>query len=921
MIRGLKKLKNNDSGYVLIYVVLLIGFITVLFAGTALALQSRTKVESKTLSDRQLQITAQSALNTIIDQFESDAELKKKLKDYAKNNETATFAMEGSKAVDDGIEVKITDEKDKTNTARITVTATDKNGQKSTTFGFVKYDEPAESTGIVDNLIVAYRAYEDDPAVFGGTENTNILADEHAVKYTDFDGNVIINTKPPKAADSDEEPEIGTIWINECRFTNLITNSNINFSMAPVYGYTERDENGDPVLNDDSTEKRGTGQIVSTEGGISFGKYAYLADDNFDVVAAKKDITSSLSYGEWKGENTKLMTSNGGNIELDSVYGTFGDIISGKSITLNSDNIDIMGNVLSKNDITIDGDAYISGNLVSGENLTLNDEYSVGGNIAAVSKIEGSADYIEAQKGGIYAGRNISLPSLKYLFIKDDIFAGGNYSYGDNRDYTKDVDYTATGRGSISLGTVKENNGKGKGKKSDSNGTDKGTDSDNGWHWGWYKNKNKDDDSSRYQIGGNVIINNPDTALVTNGIPSSKTIYTPNSGNYYSDTIFWGTNSRWRSLLKSVEKGGLSSVDKNNAGQILDGDADIAVAITDQETAAGTEASFTLEDSPKKYYRMGTENKEKGVAVSHNLYYIVDDGQYILRKVAKMLGGPVDSYNADNTTEGSANLMFNSVIPDTNNMPTVTIPSSLSTTAATIVQDGENVKVVGSGYLRVYTDEHGYSTLAGRDETAQPVAYTLAGGRDVVFDTKLGKSYDVLLGSVPMEECGTNGSSAGDVYFPWNIVLDQPEDDPGYVRIFLGDNTTLQLSGYYSGISGYLGEKKTNYTYCSDSDAVPELYIFSNGSKRILVDKYCLSGYIIAPNALVDFYGTSYWKTDYYNPYLPKYAFEGVMLCGTIRTPYYSGHTFKYHRPLTHEKAITSEVFNMPETETDKDSK
>ncbi len=805
MLNRFKSLKNNSSGYIMVYVMLLMGFITILFAGTAMALNNRTRIASRALDKQQLQITAQSALGTIVDEFENNADLKAKLQAYAEGSQSAKFELSNETGIDDDIEVKITKEPGQEGKARITVTASNASGSISSAFALIDYTlaPQGESSGVVDNLIVAYNLKDAPYSQYA-------LGSNEGIYNQVLDGRVIVNNKNSGK----------TLTAKGATFSALIANGDIQLMDNEIRGV----EGGDGI-------------IASLDGSILFHNRGRIVDDSIKTVAAKKDITVRNDNFYWNSPGLDFITGNGGDITFNDITGEIGNIISGGDISLTSkDNnpLTINGDILSKNSIKLNEQhkvaTVITGDVISGEDLEMQGMYKIGKNIAAVANIKASkgTTSIELTSGGIYAGRDANFNSIRNLFVNGDILCGANYRNGDG-------------------GSTKNNylNNKNRGSLTFANGNSKDV-----------------------KVSGNIVVNSSTNIKNDNNITTAK-VYELNGRNAASfSSRFNAANSAWRGLIKRVEKGGVTT----------EGYIDLAVALTDSEAASGNKLdSFTLTNDAKAYY----VNSE-GTAVSHSLGFTVNDSKYILRQeIAEMLGGVKNSYTGERT-QGRAAKIFEEAIPDAEDAPDVTIPEWLKYTYATVSKDGSDVNVINGGYIKV----NGY-TITAKDSSGQVANIQLNWGDRFVFDTTAGKTYDIMLGNADVE----NSANSGDVSFPWSICVNQPKENMGFVRIFLGDNTNLYLNN---------GGEIVNIG--SAADCIPEVYFFSNGCKTIKADNYTLTGYMIIPNGLVDLFNGGVQRGT-------NKVFEGIMLCGNVGMPQRQDRVLKYYKPLMYQTAITSDVF------------
>jgi hypothetical protein len=112
----------------------------------------------------------------------------------------------------------------------------------------------------------------------------------------------------------------------------------------------------------------------------------------------------------------------------------------------------------------------------------------------------------------------------------------------------------------------------------------------------------------------------------------------------------------------------------------------------------------------------------------------------------------------------------------------------------------------------------------------------------------------------------------------------------GYVRIFIDENCNLDLQGYGKGVKNING------------NTLPEVYFFSNGEKVIRASSYLLKGYVIIPKGFVSL-GNAAVETA------TNKVFEGFIICGNVYMPDGDGKRLVYHKPLTYEEALTSDIY------------
>lgn len=817
MLNRFKSLKNNSGGYILVYVILLMGFITIMFAGTAMALNSRNAVSNKTLSKQQLQVTAQSALKTIVDEFESNAELKSRLKEYAEGNQKANFELTNDTGVNDDIEVQISKESE--GKARITVTASNDNNSISTAFAIIDYTVPpkGESAGIIDNLIVAYM-----PA---GMENggSKTMADggSDTLLKNSFEGTVIVNNKN------------GLFRTKGSSYENLIVRGDIESLDFNIKGF--KDEDGNPK-----------GALASLDGKVTFANQGQVVGDSFNYIYGGNGIKINRTDNfVWDAANMGFYSGDGGEVYFDSVTGKIGGVYSGGKVTIKAkDNhpLEIHGDVVTTKDIEIGEESpsnqrkatnKIFGKIIGGEDITLRGCLEVDGNISAVANITDNGNvFIKANN--ILAGRSVDLNGI-YELNTNNVLSGANFRKGDND--SKWSDYTKGNSGGkyakLELSTL---------------------------------------ENKRTAIANSIVATKEikDRKVASEAVGKIVDIESTNF-----DNVFMSLNNTWREDIYRVERGADSK-----------GVINLAVALNSSDLAKGTYSDkFVKERDGNLYFKTND-----GYNVSHFDEFTYRKGSYVINNEIKNVYDKV-------------NKAFREAIPLNSNgkdvVPEVIIPTTLCSSYARVEYDGSALYVKGSGYMRVEGNGHNTSKITAVDNnTSEVVTIELNKGADVCFDTISGNHYDVLLGTKPIEELNAGKIESEDITFAWNIAVNQPEENMGYVRFFVPDNAKLTLM---SGVVKNTG-----------SNCIPEVYFMTNSNKSITVGHgnggYYLTGFVIAPHSYINFNRAD---RDRFNK-----AFEGLMLCGNVCMPY--GDTsarFVYYKPLTYENALTTDVFADVEEE------
>lgn len=804
MLKSLKRLKNNRGGYVLVYVILLMGFITILFAGMATMLNGRAKMAGHNVSSQQLQLTAQSALGTIVDEFENNAELKAKLAEYVQGSgQTAQFELTNDTGITDDITVKITKAEGEENKARIQVEARNEANTNSVSIAYaiVDYSEPpkGESAGVVDNLIVAFMP----EGTYSGDTKINRKQLLGKAIFNNYGKNEIVfeNTESGIALGS------------------VITSGDVHFASGK---YVPMSEDAD-------------GKIASIGGKVIIDGQARMTDKSVNLIAAKKGYEQRTNNHKWENPELKIVTGDGGNVNIQALVGEIGSIVSGGKMEIKhweTDNLTINGDVIGTKDVSFvkSGDnnklTTIKGNLISGEDLDLkvNNRTTVIGDIAAVGSIEGGNESSWITAANVYAGRDIEFEHLN-SFDTANLLSGANYRNGDG-DNTKNSYVTkSSNEGGITL---------------------------RGSNIKFARAIINDAD-------GEKNIDNP-----------TGTIYKRGENSDFEDKFF-SVNGSWRNLMFQVERGADSK-----------GYVNLATALRPSEVnAADKLEAFTNTMEPAGGYYV---NKD-GTYVSHHSKYTVDKSKYVLNSTIK---STFDEFEEE----------FKQSIPDMTKTPDVVIPDSLKTRWARVTCNGSDEVVINEGgYIQVTCwNTGGNLKLTAIDSNSGEIAtFDLNCGADVVFDTTNGKSYDMLVGTKPIEEYALN---TGTCYFPFDIHVNQPKVNPGFVRFFIPEEQTFWL-----GVDGGANCMIKNIGDSAEDGIIPEIYWLYNGTKDLKLKGRMARGFIIAPHCVIDF-------DLAYHDWVENKLFEGLMICGNIRTP---GNMecakLVYYKPLTHEKALTTDIY------------
>jgi hypothetical protein len=203
------------------------------------------------------------------------------------------------------------------------------------------------------------------------------------------------------------------------------------------------------------------------------------------------------------------------------------------------------------------------------------------------------------------------------------------------------------------------------------------------------------------------------------------------------------------------------------------------------------------------------------------------------------------------------------------------------------------LEIISSGYIKINNQnnvarESSANSITAYNEAGEKTDFPVWQYDSLLFDTTDNKSYDVAFGT---EEAGiptpTNG---GNVNLPFNINVNQPDENMGYVRIFIDENCNLDLQGYDKGVKNING------------NTLPEVYFFSNGEKTIRANSYSLRGYVIIPKGFVSIGNAAVEKAT-------NKVFEGFIICGNVYLPDGGGRRLVYHKPLTYEEALTSDIY------------
>jgi hypothetical protein len=379
----------------MVYVVMLMVFVTVLFAGTAAALNRREVIADKTLEKQQLQLTAQSALNAVKSEFLSNEELWNHLEQYAKGNQSANFTLTENTGITDEVTVKVTHEGG--TKARLTVTASNDGGSISSAFTVLDWGEDAptaEAAGVTDNLIVAF--WPDGIR----TEGDKILgSNPSTLERLNIEGNVIVNNYNKDRLTVKGPSSIGSIYASgNMYFTDFTTGS----------------------INEDADSK-----IVSVYGNIESNNHFSLPK-GFSLLAARYGYKHMTDGTPWDNPELKIVTGIGSDFEMNNnaICGTFGAILSGGN-----------ANVRLKDGMNLTADSVEALNNITwfergGSNTTINDSLISGGdiqlgingatmdakNIVAYKNITGN-DYegLNLDATYMYAGNSISLRNISRL--------------------------------------------------------------------------------------------------------------------------------------------------------------------------------------------------------------------------------------------------------------------------------------------------------------------------------------------------------------------------------------------------------------------------------------------------------------------------------------------------------------------------
>jgi hypothetical protein len=383
----------------MVYVIMLMVFVTVLFAGTAAAFNARTKVTATTLEKQQLQLTAQSALNAVKDEFLSNEELWNNLERYAKGNQSASFTLSENTGITDDVTVKITHEGG--TKARITVTASNDSGSISSAFAVLDWGEDApavQSAGVTDNLLVVFMP---DKLGDSGDGNGKLTVDA-GLQNKSIEGNILYNNYGTNELKVTGPKAVGSIY----------TTGNIFFNMFQAN-----------ALSEDAGSK-----IVSLYGKINTNNQFRLSK-GFDLLAARYGYRHMTDDSGWDNPNLTIVTGVGSDFTMDNmaITGNFGNIISGgktdiyvkTGLPFSINSIKSLGDVKFKEE---NGSATtIKNDFISGGDI--NFKISRGSvdvkNLAAMGSITGGGQNgtsnMELNASNIYAGNGISLDYLNKL--------------------------------------------------------------------------------------------------------------------------------------------------------------------------------------------------------------------------------------------------------------------------------------------------------------------------------------------------------------------------------------------------------------------------------------------------------------------------------------------------------------------------
>lgn len=814
MLKFLKKMKNNNGGYVLVYVVLLVGFVTILFAGMSMALDGRTKMTSNSVSSQQLQVTAQSALNTIVDEFENNAPLKAKLAEYVQGNgQTAEFELTRDTGITDDITVKITKGEGE-NKARIEVEARNRTSKNmvSMAYAIVDYGEPpkGESAGVVDNLIVAF--LPQNTLQSGAGQNTLCVSGDQFYKKR-LEGKIVVNNygKP--------QVVINNAGANNCAIESIIASGDIQVKDGNIWA---ADEDAD-------------GKIVSTNGAVTLSNQAAVKGKGINLIAGRNGYRQQTDNFTWENPDVNIITGDKGDVEIKALVGEIGSITSGGKMSIThkeTDNLTINGDVIGTKDITWKKTGNnnlittVKGDILCGEDLKLNvnNHMKVTGDVAAVGSINGGNESSWLELNGVYAGRKIEIKNLNQ-FVASSLLSGANYRNGDGdktkNSYISDV----TNKGGITL---------------------KG---------------------SNINISRAVVNDASGSADID--ISDKNRIYKRGTSGGF-DEKFFSANSTWRNLMLKVEKGSDSN-----------GFVNIAVALQPSEVnPADKLAAFTNAMEPSGGYYATKD----GTLVSHHSKYTVGSTNVLDSKIKSQFA------NLDEE--------FKQSVPDMEKTPDVVIPQSLKTTWARVTYNGRDEVVINAGgYVQVNCSNCGdnLKMTALDNNTLEVVTFEFNRGADVVFDTTNGKSYDLLVGTRPIEEYENNTDTC---YFPFDINVNQPKENPGFVRFFVPDGEK-----FWAAVDGGATCDIKNIGESAAEGAIPEVYLFYNGTNSLTFKGRYLRGFIVAPHCIVNFQDTPVdWATNK--------SFEGLIICGNISVANNAdGARMVYYKPLTYERAFTTDIY------------
>lgn len=902
-IKGLNARINNQDGFVLVYAIMMIALLMIIMSSLVMILGYTNSATNEKLESQQLQLSAQSAITTLEEEFSKPENIDKLLQ-YASNNAIQDYDLSEA-GINDKITAKLT-MSGTTGYALLTVVAKGQDGSEYETSTLIPMSSiSGTKNDLINNMIVSYWPSDRSRGLISGSKSfAQIVMNGAVIIDNEYcEGKYGIKDTFQKFI-TNKGGDPTSVKIKGGKFKELITTGNLQLNAEmPITGI------------DGATIASAMGQLIITRGVIGDGTNGITeigAGGYFVDKATSTKKTGGMLIGTVDGIQFKdainVLSRDSVAVTASKITGVLNNcFIGGKFILTGSSNgdLEILGDIQGYKDVEISvagREIGVGGDVAAGNNLTVkgtsNGELDVAGSLVTASgniTISGNSS-TDIEADSILAGKSITSSGVDVELSGNTkgytVFAGGNYK----DTYLNSVKK----RGAISLSNVESENGK------------KGV-------------NNTGDGKTR--ASGITLLSKESSVSNTNAFKTMNSYWLSKAQKVYKGgrwgnpasnvnfavaLLFDNTFANANSHLTNENK--KTSAFMSNSNNYFDPNK------TDNTDADYAKNWFYYEHAVDKYHN-GSRTVATPVSAAH--YYTTNDNVFLLRTTLRAaLGGPSSSVNLKLGASNQGRFIdkARSAIPKDGaiNEITVNYPTFAGYGGVTVDQ---------SDYAQIESYKDGY--LIGGATNFGKIAFSNDGRK--IYD---GSSYYDVSGRTLYFKCTdpSHPGGYGDFYITSQdntkidinnkIVIEyqldgvEPEDIEklSFIRFFVDPSRkiTFTQSSSIVGSNTYVDTHDIDFVYNEFhyTDIMPEVYFFCEYPRvvsrvNIEIDTKDINAFIISPWSYVDMETASAG--------VDNQVFRGIILCNDLIIP--QSGIFNHYKPITFGRGMDDNVFTVPDAE------